>query len=74
MAATANKPDLDEKLDWGSGWEDGGVAAGGLRELVYRFDDWRIDRKAARYERKVRRAPRRRPSHLYDAATLCPRC
>src|SRR4051812_23543751 len=24
----------------------GGASAGGLRELVYRLDDWRVDRKA----------------------------
>src|SRR4051794_6329493 len=72
MATTVKKPDLDEQLEWGAGREEsevaaaapaaavaGAGAAGGLRELVYRVDDWRIERKARRYERSVRRAPRR---------------
>src|SRR3954454_11674452 len=37
----------------------GGASAGGLRELVYRVDDWRIDRKAQRYDRSARRESRR---------------
>src|SRR5437870_1798098 len=37
----------------------GGASAGGVRELWYRVDDWRIDRKALRYDRNARRAPRR---------------
>ena len=37
----------------------GGATAGGLRELWYRLDDWRHDRKAYRYDRNARRAPRR---------------
>src|SRR3954454_16728011 len=38
----------------------GGASAGGLRELVYRFDDWRVDRQARRFD-GAGAAGRRRP-------------
>src|SRR3954454_4272242 len=112
MATAVDRPELEEQLDWGVGWEEheaaaarrpaqprqgaraglresgalvafedwrdsrrmrrnprrgsaaapGGATAGGMRELVYRVDDWRIDRKATRYNTRARSSnPRRGP-------------
>src|SRR3954452_20362353 len=113
MATAVDRPELDEQLDWGVGWEEdeaaaarrpaqprqgaraglresgalvafedwrdsrrmrrnlrrgaaaaaaGGATAGGLRELVYRVDDSRTDRKAIRYNTRARSSnPRRGP-------------